>query len=88
MFDKLFLEHPRTVNETYLDHFKMALSFSLKLFLAATACLIHAIVPGVCVKTGSHLIQELHNDMVKFRVKKTLDGHPVEQESDTIEYMI
>lgn len=88
MFDRLFLEHPRSVNESYFDHFKMALSFSVKLFSAAFACLVHAIVPGFCVKTGSRLIQEIHEDMVKFRVKKSSDGHKVEQPIDTIEYMI
>lgn len=88
MFNKLFLEHPRSVNESYLQHFRMALGFSMKLFSAAIACLMHAIIPGICAKTGSKLISELHEQMVRLRVKKPAGTHNTEHNGDAIEYMI
>ncbi|HUI17339.1 MAG TPA: DUF6356 family protein [Alphaproteobacteria bacterium] len=64
MFAKLFLEHPRSVGESYFQHLAMAASFSGRLLLASAACLVHALVPGLCVRTGSNAIRELHERMV------------------------
>lgn len=69
MFNKLFIDHPASVNETYVQHLCHAMSFSIKLFKAALACFIHGVVPGLCIKTGSQAITELHHSMVTFRVK-------------------
>lgn len=89
MFKKLFIDHPASVNESYTEHFVMAISFSYRLFVAAIACLIHAIIPGCCVKTGSKMITDLHKKMVQFRVKgsekQSNDSLAVEE---SIEYMI
>lgn len=60
MFAKLFLHHPHTVDETYIEHFRFALWFSAKLFMAAGAALIHALVPACCEKTASSIIAELY----------------------------
>ena len=64
MFAKLFLEHPRSVGESYFRHLAMAASFSGRLLLASAACLVHALIPGLCVRTGSDAIRELHERMV------------------------
>lgn len=86
MFKKLFIDHPKSVNETYWQHFIMATSFSARLFSAAMVCLIHAIVPGFFVKTGSKMITKLHERMNLNRVvRKDKDKS---SESHTIEYMI
>ena len=45
MLQKLFLDHPRLVDETYLQHFAFALLFSIRLFGAAFAALVHALLP-------------------------------------------
>lgn len=92
MFKQLFTEHPKSVNETYIQHFFTSMSFSTKLFKAATACFIHALVPGLCIKTGSKAITELHVKMVAFRVKNsseaTVNKQPESTIEASIEYMI
>ena len=88
MLKQLFSEHPKSVNETYIQHFFTSMSFSMKLFKAATACFIHALVPGLCIKTGSKAITELHVKMVTFRVKNSNEATSNEQPEGSIEYMI
>jgi hypothetical protein len=88
MFKKLFIDHPKSVNETYVQHFFTAMSFSTKLFKAAIASFIHALVPGLCIKTGSKAITELHVKMVAFRVKGSNEATANEQLEGSIEYMI
>lgn len=88
MFKQLFIDHPKSVNETYIQHFFTSMSFSMKLFKAAIACFIHALVPGLCIKTGSKAITELHVKMVTFRVESNHDVASTEQPEGSIEYMI
>ena len=64
MFARLFLSHPQSVGETYLEHQRMAFSFAGPLLLAGLACLHHAIIPGLCERTASSKIEMLHNRLV------------------------
>lgn len=59
----LFLTHPRKVDETYLQHMGVALSFGFWLAVAAGAALIHALVPALCETTASRIIRSLHARM-------------------------
>lgn len=70
MLQRLFTEHPSSVDETYWEHLLAAGAFSGKLLLAALTCLIHALLPFLFVKTGSRLITELHDTMVANRNRK------------------
>ena len=88
MFKQLFIDHPKSVNETYVHHFFTSMSFSMKLFKAATACFIHALVPGLCIKTGSKAITELHIKMVTFRIKGKSEEAANGNLEGSIEYMI
>ena len=72
MLDHLFLDHPRSVNESYLEHQTHALKFSGSLLMAACACFVHALVPGLFQRTGSRMIERLHDEMVTHR-KRTDD---------------
>ncbi|MEO0441232.1 MAG: DUF6356 family protein [Pseudomonadota bacterium] len=67
---QLFTEHPRTVGETYSEHFVMASSFGVPMILAGFACLLHGIFPFMFERTGSNLVRKLHDRMVTNRVKK------------------
>ena len=67
MFDRLFLAHPRSVGEAYFEHGAMALGFAGRLFVAACACLAHAVVPALFPRTASRIIVELHGRMVTSR---------------------
>lgn len=72
MFDKFFLDHPRSVDETYFQHLQVAAGFGTRMFLASLACLIHALVPGLFVRTGSVAIAELHDRMVLNRRRREI----------------
>jgi len=63
MFAQLFLTHPQSVGETYLEHQRMAFSFAGPLLLAGLACLLHAVIPGLCERTASSRIENLHMRM-------------------------
>ena len=60
---RLFLEHPESVGEGYWEHFRAAMSFSANLFAAAIVCTVHALLPFLFAKTGSGIIEKLHDRM-------------------------
>jgi uncharacterized membrane protein YeiH len=68
MIKRLFVEHPESVGESYLQHMGVAASFGWAMAKASCACFVHAVVPGLCVKTGSGIIRDLHCRMVTNRV--------------------
>ena len=68
---KLFTKHPDTVGETYLQHMAASLGFSLRLFGASLACLVHALFPFWHVSTGSRTISQLHSSMVTHRDQRS-----------------
>ena len=70
----LFLEHPRSVGETYLEHLGTALSFSGALIVAGVACALHAVFPFLCRDTGSRAICDLHDRMVANRCSRHTKG--------------
>lgn len=70
VFTRLFLDHPRSVGESYLEHQRQASSFGISLLGAGLACLIHALVPGLFVCTGSKAIARLHDRMVVNRTAR------------------
>lgn len=65
----LFTDHPNSVGENYVEHMGQAMSFALPLFIAAFACLAHAFLPFLFEKTGSRIINGLHDRMVANRVR-------------------
>jgi hypothetical protein len=69
VFRKWFIEHPSSVGEDYFEHQRMALSFALPMIAAGCACVIHAFIPGLFVRTGSRTIADLHQRMVLARGK-------------------
>ena len=56
----LFLDHPASVNESYLGHMRFALGFAFWLTVAALAALAHALIPAVCETTASRILKRLH----------------------------
>jgi hypothetical protein len=69
MIKRLFTSHPASVGETYGQHLVQALSFAAAMFAGAVACLIHALVPSMCKRTGSRIIMRLHDRMVVNRAR-------------------
>ncbi len=67
MLDRWFLAHPRSVNESYLEHQSFALRFSGSLIMAGLACFVHALVPGLFERTASSAVAKLHDEMIAHR---------------------
>ena len=65
MLQDWFLAHPQEVGESYFEHQRTALRFSLVLFQAALACLVHAIVPVLFQRTASRCVAGLHDRMMR-----------------------
>ena len=55
-----FTEHPASVDETYFQHLCFAMSFSLRLFGAGLAALVHAFLPFLFEKTAGNAIRQMH----------------------------
>lgn len=58
-----FTHHPRSVGESYGQHFIMALGYASRLLLAGLCALVHAILPFLFEKTASNIIRAMHADM-------------------------
>jgi hypothetical protein len=67
MFNRLFLDHPRSVGESYFGHQRQAMAFGARMLVGAIACFLHGIVPAVFTQTGSRTVSTLHERMVTNR---------------------
>jgi hypothetical protein len=67
ILDRLFIDHPHSVGETYFEHQRRALSFAGRLIGAGLGCALHALVPGVCVRSASDAVLRLHGEMTPRR---------------------
>lgn len=63
MLKRLFLDHPSAIGEGYWQHQRQALKFGATLLGAGCACLLHAVIPAFCVRTGSSTVANLHERM-------------------------
>ncbi len=70
MIGKLFRDHPREVGENYVEHFAVAGLFGVKMIIGGVACVVHAIVPGLFITTGSGTVKKLYDQMVAKRAAK------------------
>ncbi|HYD25737.1 MAG TPA: DUF6356 family protein [Croceibacterium sp.] len=62
---RLFTEHPRSVGESYAEHFEVAAGVGLAMLGGALACFVHALVPGLFQRTGSATIKRLYAEIVR-----------------------
>ncbi len=69
-WNRLFTDHPASVEETYWQHFGAAMGFGLRMIWGGLVCMVHAIVPGAFATAGSDMICELHERMVTNRRRK------------------
>lgn len=66
---RLFTEHPATVGESYGEHLRVGFGFGLAMLGGGLACLVHALLPFLFVKTGSATISRLHDRMITHRCR-------------------
>ncbi len=64
---RLFRDHPESVGETYVEHMRAALGFSLTMTRAAACCVVHAFLPFMFMKTGSSAVERLSRAMTRAR---------------------
>jgi len=63
MISKLFLDHPRSIGESYLEHQAFAFGFAMRLIGAGLAALVHAILPFAFETTASRTIRAMVAEM-------------------------
>ncbi len=65
--NRLFTDHPASVNESYWQHLATATGFGLRMIGGGILCLVHALIPGAFCTKGSDMICDLHERMVTNR---------------------
>ena len=65
VLDTLLTKHPREIGETYGEHAGHALYIGMRMLGAGIACLVHAVLPGLCVRTASHAVEDIQALMTK-----------------------
>jgi len=56
---RLFTDHPASVEESYFGHMRFAAWFASRLFAAAAAALVHALLPFLFATTASSIVRQL-----------------------------
>lgn len=64
MIERIFLSHPRSVGESYGEHAATAARFGVTMIVGGAACLVHAIVPALFVRTASDAVKRLYAQMM------------------------
>jgi hypothetical protein len=59
--NNLFLEHPRSLGESYWQHLKIAMTLAVRLGVTAGALICHAILPNLFKTFASERITELYD---------------------------
>ena len=78
--DRLFLDHPESVGESYFEHMRFAFGFGLTLLGAAMAALIHGLLPFAFETTASRTIKRLH---ARISNRGAAPSTPARQEADS-----
>jgi hypothetical protein len=73
MLDKLLMEHPRDIGESYGEHAGHALYIGARMLAAGFACLVHAVLPGLFVRTASEAVEDIQDLMTKRTAESRLD---------------
>jgi hypothetical protein len=72
-----FIQHPHEVGETYGEHFGAAAGFGLKMIVGGLACLVHAVFPFLCERTGSETVRALNRTLCKRADKPNWERYPI-----------
>jgi hypothetical protein len=85
MLDKVFLDHPHSLGETYWQHQRRAMHFGISMITAGAACLVHALVPAVFVRTASSRVLSLYDEMsASRRLSGAADGRSLPRSRETL----
>ena len=67
LWQRLFTEHPASVDESYFQHMLNAAAFGTRMVWGGLVCFVHALIPGIGSTTASDMICQLHERMVTNR---------------------
>ena len=70
MFNRIFLDHPTTVGETYREHFGVATGFGATMIVGGIKAVLHGFFPSICQTSGSDTVRKLHAVLVEKRAAK------------------
>jgi hypothetical protein len=73
MFNRLFIDHPKSVDENYVAHFGVASRFGFAMIWGGIKALVHAVIPGLCITSASDTVKRLNHIMVEQRRAKGQD---------------
>ena len=60
IWQRIFVDHLKSVDQTYIQHMCVAGWFFSRLLAASCAALIHAIIPCLFEKTAGRMIEEMY----------------------------
>lgn len=63
MFKRIFIDHPRSVGESYTEHASTAGRFGVAMVTGGLACIVHAVLPSVFERTASNTVKRLYEQM-------------------------
>ena len=79
-------DHLDEVGESYWKHMLKAAGFAMAMLVGGVACLVHAVLPFLFVRTGSTRVRHLHEVMVENRLapgrRSAEDGSGPEVDND------
>ncbi len=84
MIRRLFLDHPASVGETFVEHFGVATSFGLRLMWGGVRCTLHGFLPFAFKTAGSDTVKKLHDQLVA----KRSAARAAQTQMATVEYVI
>jgi len=64
LIERWFTAHPRSVGESYSEHFGVAFGVGVKMMTGGFACFVHALFPALFQRTGSSTIKGLYAEIV------------------------
>ena len=67
MLGRLFVDHPRSLGLSWLEHGAGAVRIGLKLIGAGLAALVHAAVPGLFTETAGRTVTETYHYIQKIK---------------------
>jgi len=65
VIERAFKQHPESIGETYVEHAKHANRIGWLMIAGGCACLVHAVFPFLCERTGSRMIKKLADATAK-----------------------
>lgn len=88
MFNKLFVDHPSSVNESYGEHWYVATRFGVLMLKAGLAAIVHGFIPGLLTRTGSDIVNKLHDEITNRRSRDPSNGLAAKAKVWHLEYEI